>query len=126
MCCSIGPSAAGSLKRKLAGKVALVTGGNSGIGLATAQRFVAEDATQVYSTGRRQPALETAVKTIGQRVTAVRSDMSNLADLDALYAMITQQLTYDAACRIRGGDSYVSKRVPGRFRQRCVCSQSAR
>jgi NAD(P)-dependent dehydrogenase (short-subunit alcohol dehydrogenase family) len=90
-CCSIGPSAAaGSLKKKLAGKVALVTGGNSGIGLATVQRFVAEDATQVYITGRRQPALETAVKTIGQRVTAVRSDMSNLADLDALYAMITQ------------------------------------
>ena len=75
---------------KLEGKIALVTGGNSGIGLATAQRFVKEGA-YVYITGRRQPELDQAVKTIGANVTAVRGDASNLADLDKLYAQIKQE-----------------------------------
>jgi NAD(P)-dependent dehydrogenase (short-subunit alcohol dehydrogenase family) len=75
---------------KLEGKIALVTGGNSGIGLATAQRFVKEGA-YVYITGRRQPELDRAVKTIGANVTAVRADASNLADLDQLYAQIKQE-----------------------------------
>ncbi len=75
---------------KLEGKIALVTGGNSGIGLATAQRFVKEGA-YVYITGRRQPELDQAVKIIGANVTAVRGDASNLADLDQLYAQIKQE-----------------------------------
>jgi len=75
---------------KLEGKIALVTGGNSGIGLATAQRFVKEGA-YVYITGRRQPELDQAVKIIGANVTAVRGDASNLADLDKLYAQIKQE-----------------------------------
>lgn len=76
------------MNRKLEGKIALVTGGTSGIGLATAQRFVAEGAQHVYITGRRQTELETAARTIGPNVTAVRGDVSNLSDLDALYATI--------------------------------------
>jgi NAD(P)-dependent dehydrogenase (short-subunit alcohol dehydrogenase family) len=72
---------------KLEGKIAVVTGGNSGIGLATAQRFVAEGA-YVYITGRRQEELDTAVKTIGKNVTAVQGDVARLADLDRLYDTI--------------------------------------
>lgn len=72
---------------KLKGKVAVVTGGNSGIGLAIAQRFVAEGA-YVFIVGRRQPELEEAVKKIGRNVMAVKADMSNLADLDRLYKTV--------------------------------------
>src|ERR1700704_784950 len=75
---------------KLEGKVAVITGGNSGIGLATAQRFVAEGA-YVFITGRRQSELDAAVKQIGKNVTAVQGDVSNLADLDRLYAAVKQQ-----------------------------------
>ena len=75
---------------KLDGKVAVITGGSSGIGLATAQRFVAEGA-YVFITGRRESELEAAVKQIGKNVTAVQGDVSNLADLDRLYATIKQQ-----------------------------------
>jgi NAD(P)-dependent dehydrogenase (short-subunit alcohol dehydrogenase family) len=75
---------------KLDGKIALVTGGNSGIGLATAQEFVKEGAF-VYITGRRQPELEAALKTIGRNVAAVRADVSNMADLDRLYDQIKQE-----------------------------------
>jgi NAD(P)-dependent dehydrogenase (short-subunit alcohol dehydrogenase family) len=77
--------------KKLEGKVAVITGGNSGIGLATAQRFVAEDA-HVFITGRRQSELDAAVKQIGKNnVTGVQGDVSNLADLDRLYAIVKQQ-----------------------------------
>lgn len=76
--------------RKLEGKIALVTGGNSGIGLATAKQFVAEGA-YVYITGRRQVELDAAVEAIGKNVTAVQSDVSNLADLDRLFATIKQE-----------------------------------
>ncbi|HSI84521.1 MAG: glucose 1-dehydrogenase [Candidatus Methylacidiphilales bacterium] len=76
--------------QKLAGKVAVVTGGNSGIGLATAQRFVAEGA-YVYITGRRQAELDAAVAKIGSNVTGVQGDVSNLADLDRLYAQIKSE-----------------------------------
>jgi len=69
---------------KLDGKIAVVTGGNSGIGLATAGRFVAEGA-YVYITGRRQEELDAAVKSIGKNVTAVQGDVAKLADLDRLY-----------------------------------------
>ena len=78
------------MSRKLEGKVALVTGGSTGIGLATAKQFVAEGA-YVYITGRRQPELDAAVKTIGSNVTAIKADASVLADLDALYAQIKQE-----------------------------------
>ncbi|MBD2527252.1 glucose 1-dehydrogenase [Nostoc sp. FACHB-133] len=76
--------------KKLEGKIALVTGGNSGIGLATAKQFVAEGA-YVYITGRRQVELDAAVEAIGKNVTAVQSDVSNLADLDRLFATIKQE-----------------------------------
>lgn len=72
------------------GKVAVITGGNSGIGLATAQRLVAEGA-YVFITGRRQPELDAVVKRIGKNVTAVQGDVANLADLDRLYATVKQQ-----------------------------------
>jgi len=71
---------------KLLGKVALVTGGSSGIGLATAQRFSAEGA-RVFITGRRQTELDAAVKTFGNG-TAIQADSSKLADLDRVYATI--------------------------------------
>lgn len=76
--------------KKLEGKVALVTGGTSGIGLATAKQFVAEGA-YVFITGRRQPELDAAVEEIGKDVTGVQSDASNLADLDRLFATIQQE-----------------------------------
>ncbi|HTT24614.1 MAG TPA: glucose 1-dehydrogenase [Candidatus Sulfotelmatobacter sp.] len=76
---------------KLEGKIALVTGGSSGIGLATAQQFVKEGA-YVYITGRRQSELDKAVKAIGGfQVKAVRADSSNLSDLDRLFNQIKQE-----------------------------------
>ena len=72
---------------KLEGKIALVTGGNSGIGLATAKRFVSEGA-YVFITGRRNDELTAAVKEIGKNVTGVQGDVSRLADLDRLFAQI--------------------------------------
>jgi NAD(P)-dependent dehydrogenase (short-subunit alcohol dehydrogenase family) len=72
---------------KLDGKIALVTGGNSGIGLATAKRFVSEGAF-VFITGRREPELAVAAKEIGKNVTAVQGDVSKLGDLDRLFAQI--------------------------------------
>jgi len=75
---------------KLQGKVALITGGGSGMGLATAKRFVAEGAF-VYITGRPQTELDKAVSLVGRNVTAVQADVSNLADLDRLYAKIASE-----------------------------------
>ena len=72
------------------GKIAVITGGNSGIGLATAQRLAAEGA-YVFITGRRQSELDAAVKLIGKNVTAVQGDVANLADLDRLFATVKQQ-----------------------------------
>lgn len=69
---------------KLTGKVAVITGGSSGIGLATAKTFVAEGA-HVYITGRRQEELDKAVAAIGRNVTAVKGDIGNLDDIDRLY-----------------------------------------
>jgi NAD(P)-dependent dehydrogenase (short-subunit alcohol dehydrogenase family) len=78
------------MSKKLEGKVAVITGGNSGIGLATARRFVAEGA-HVYITGRRQAELDEAVRQIGRHVTGVPGDVSNLADLDRLFAAVKRQ-----------------------------------
>jgi NAD(P)-dependent dehydrogenase (short-subunit alcohol dehydrogenase family) len=78
------------MSKKLEGKVAVITGGNSGIGLATARRFVAEGA-HVFITGRRQAELDEAVRHVGKHVTGVQGDVSNLADLDRLFATIKQQ-----------------------------------
>ncbi len=75
---------------KLEGKIALITGGNSGIGLATAKQFVNEGA-YVFVTGRRDPELAAAVKEIGRNVTGVQGDVSNLADLDRLFAQIKHE-----------------------------------
>src|SRR5438128_8570179 len=75
---------------KLEGKIALITGGNSGIGLATAKRFVNEGA-YVFITGRRDAELAAAVKEMGRSVTGVRGDVSNLADLDRLFAQIKRE-----------------------------------
>jgi NAD(P)-dependent dehydrogenase (short-subunit alcohol dehydrogenase family) len=77
--------------KRLDRKIAVITGGNSGIGLATAQRFVNEGA-YVFITGRRQSELDAAVKQIGKNnVTGVQGDVSNLEDLDRLYATVKQQ-----------------------------------
>jgi NAD(P)-dependent dehydrogenase (short-subunit alcohol dehydrogenase family) len=75
---------------RLEGKVALITGGNSGIGLATAKQFVNEGA-YVYISGRRDTELAAAVKEIGRNVTGVQGDVSNLGDLDRLFAQIKRE-----------------------------------
>jgi NAD(P)-dependent dehydrogenase (short-subunit alcohol dehydrogenase family) len=75
---------------KLEGKIALVTGGTSGIGLATAKHFVNEGA-YVFITGRRDAELAAAVKEIGRNVTGVQGDVSNLGDLDRLFAQIKRE-----------------------------------
>ncbi len=75
---------------KLEGKISLITGGNSGIGLATAKQFVNEGA-YVFITGRRDRELAAAIKEIGRNVTGVRGDVSNLGDLDRLFAQIKQE-----------------------------------
>ncbi|MEV7320776.1 SDR family oxidoreductase [Streptomyces sp. NPDC093970] len=72
---------------QLDGKVCLVTGGSTGIGLGIARRFVAEGAT-VYLTGRREAELDAAVESLGERAVGVRSDVSRLDDLDHLFATV--------------------------------------
>jgi len=74
---------------KLDGKVAVVTGANSGIGLATAKRLVA-DGAYVFITGRRKAELDAAAREIGRNVTAVQGDVSSLADLDRLFATVKE------------------------------------
>ena len=78
------------MSKKLEGRVAVITGGNSGIGLATARRFVAEGA-YVFITGRRQAELDSAVGRIGRNVTGVQGDVANPADLNRLYAAVEEQ-----------------------------------
>ncbi len=75
---------------KLDGRVALVTGGSSGIGFATAQEFVGEGA-HVFLTGRREKELAAAVKEIGRNVTGIRADVSNSQDLDRLFSQIKNE-----------------------------------
>ncbi len=84
---SLTPRASG----KLAGKIALVTGGNSGIGLATAKRFVSEGA-YVFITGRRQANLDEAVRDIGpEHATALQGDSARITDLDRIFAAVREQ-----------------------------------
>jgi NAD(P)-dependent dehydrogenase (short-subunit alcohol dehydrogenase family) len=86
------------MSKKLEGKVAVITGVSSGIGLATARRFVAEGA-HVFITGRRQAELDEAVRQIGKNVTGLHGDVSNLADLDRLFATLKrQQEPLDCSC----------------------------
>jgi NAD(P)-dependent dehydrogenase (short-subunit alcohol dehydrogenase family) len=77
------------LQGKLDGKIALITGGSSGIGLATAKRFVEEGAF-VFITGRREAELDAAVKDIGENVKAIKGDVSKLDDLDRIVAVIKE------------------------------------
>jgi NAD(P)-dependent dehydrogenase (short-subunit alcohol dehydrogenase family) len=72
---------------RLTGKTAVITGGNSGIGIATAKRFVSEGA-YVFITGRRQDELDKAVATLGSGVTGIQGDISNLDDLERLFATV--------------------------------------
>ncbi|WP_159732179.1 SDR family NAD(P)-dependent oxidoreductase [Sphingobacterium sp. 18053] len=78
------------MSKKLANKIAVITGGSSGIGLATAKKFV-EEGAYVFITGRRQTELDKAVKEIGSNVTAVQGDVSNLDDLDNLFNIIKKE-----------------------------------
>lgn len=78
------------MAKKLEGKVAVITGGSSGMGLATAKRFV-EEGAYIFITGRRQKELDSAVKEIGSNVTAVQGDISNLGDLDRLYETVKKE-----------------------------------
>ena len=75
---------------KLEGKIAVITGGNSGIGLATAKRFVSEG-SYVFITGRRQKELDVALSEIGKNVVGIQGDVSNLEDLDRLYNTVKDQ-----------------------------------
>ena len=77
----------GKLEGRLEGKIALITGGSSGIGLATAKRFVEEGAF-VFITGRREAELDAAVKAIGKNVKAIKGDVSKLDDLDRIFSAI--------------------------------------
>jgi NAD(P)-dependent dehydrogenase (short-subunit alcohol dehydrogenase family) len=94
------------MNRKLEGKVAVVTGGTTGIGLGIAQELAAEGAT-VFITGRRQEELATAVQAIGKSAIGVRGDVSNLADLDRLYDVVQQHASQiDIVVANAGGGSF--------------------
>jgi NAD(P)-dependent dehydrogenase (short-subunit alcohol dehydrogenase family) len=79
------------MPKKFSGKIAVVTGGSTGMGLATAKRFVQEGMDHVFITGRGKGALDAAVAEIGENVTAVQGDVSNLADLDRLYDTVRKR-----------------------------------
>jgi NAD(P)-dependent dehydrogenase (short-subunit alcohol dehydrogenase family) len=76
------------IAKRLAGKVAVITGGSTGMGLATAKRFVLEGADHVFITGRRKDTLESAVTEIGENVTGVPGDVASLSDLNRLYESV--------------------------------------
>jgi NAD(P)-dependent dehydrogenase (short-subunit alcohol dehydrogenase family) len=79
------------MAKKLAGKVAVITGASTGMGLATAKRFVEEGMDQVFINGRRKDVLDTAVADIGRNVTAVQGDVASLRDLGRLYEAVKKQ-----------------------------------
>jgi NAD(P)-dependent dehydrogenase (short-subunit alcohol dehydrogenase family) len=95
------------MSKKLAGKVAVVTGGSTGIGLATARRFV-EEGAYVFITGRRREELDAAVRAIGSNVTAVQGDVSRLADLDRFYETVRREKgRVDVVFANAGGGEFV-------------------
>ena len=128
---------------KLEGKVAVITGGSSGMALASAKLFV-EEGAYVFITGRRQEALDEAVKLIGRNVTGVRGDAANLDDLDRLFDTVKREKgkidvlfasagvgeagktrrDYRAALRCGFRPEYARHAV-SRFRRRCHCSTMA-
>jgi len=79
------------MSNKFAGKIAVVTGASTGMGLATAKRFIQEGMDHVFITGRRKEALDAAVAEIGRNVTGVQGDVANLSDLDRLYEAVKKQ-----------------------------------
>jgi NAD(P)-dependent dehydrogenase (short-subunit alcohol dehydrogenase family) len=94
------------MANKLEGKTAVITGGTSGLGLATAKRFVAEGA-YVFITGRRQKELDEAVKSAGRNVTGVQGDIANLVDLDRLYGEVKKEKGHiDILVANAGGGSF--------------------
>lgn len=96
-----------NMSRKLAGKIGLVTGGSSGLGLATAKRFVLEGATVVV-TGRRQAELDAAVQELGGSVLGMQGDVSKLSDLDRLYETIRERYgRLDILFANAGGGAFV-------------------
>src|SRR6202453_488660 len=108
----------GKVMGKLEGKVAVITGGSSGLALETAKRFV-EEGAYVFITGRRQEALDEAVKLIGRNVTGVRGDAANLDDLDRLFDTVKREKSkieqhFDAAFGLnaRGTLFTVQKALP--------------
>ena len=92
---------------QLKNKIAVVTGGSSGIGLATAKRFV-EEGAYVFIAGRRQAELDEAVAEIGQNVTAVKADISKLDDLDRFYEAVAKKGKID---EIFAGAAFVEKQM---------------
>jgi NAD(P)-dependent dehydrogenase (short-subunit alcohol dehydrogenase family) len=78
------------MSQKLAGKIALITGGSSGLGLATAKRFVDEGA-YVFITGRRQSELDAAVNKLGENATGIQGDVAKLPDIEKLFATVTEK-----------------------------------
>jgi NAD(P)-dependent dehydrogenase (short-subunit alcohol dehydrogenase family) len=93
---------------KLEGKVAVITGANSGIGLAAAQRFAREGA-RVFMTGRRQKELDSAVEMVGHNARGVQGDVANLADLDRLFAIVKDEAgAIDILFANAGGGEFAS------------------
>src|SRR5277367_2623659 len=78
------------MSMKLAGKVAVITGGSSGLGLATAKRFV-EEGAYVFITGRRKSELDAAVKQLGENVTGVQGDVAKLSDIEKLFTTVKEK-----------------------------------
>jgi NAD(P)-dependent dehydrogenase (short-subunit alcohol dehydrogenase family) len=93
--------------KKLQGKVAIITGGTTGIGLATAKLFVKEGA-YVFITGRRQKELDVAVRMIGSNVTGVQGDIAKLTDLDRLYETVATKGRIDVVFANAGVAEFAS------------------
>src|SRR3984885_14704226 len=79
-----------TMAERFAGKVAVITGGSSGLGLATARRFV-EEGAYVFITGRRKNELDAAVKQLGESATGVQSDVAKVADIEKLFATVKEK-----------------------------------
>src|ERR1700742_3907068 len=92
----------GDIMGMLEGKVAVITGGNSGIGLATAKRFV-EEGVHVVITGRREKELKEAAAFIGRNVTTVTGDITRQEDLDRLYAVVKEKHRHIDALYVNAG-----------------------